>query len=396
MNTTQGGPGGSLGPTGVNMSDPDVLANLYIQQLILSDPMPVLGPYLLSLAADCILFGLFIEKFFFWLSWSARTEKWKVKGLVITIALLVTGSTIFMLHFLVQRFVYGFGVDYIGFFDVGYLTWFPLWKASIISLAQLFYAERAYKLNGRKPYILVIVGLILASTWIGCLGIRIYGSKITNIAEVYGDAYQHMIPFFYVWLVTGLCGDLFLLGMITRGLLKSRTGWSHTDSLVKRLIRLSLETQLPGTLTAIAFIIQFGVASKSTMDVFFAMVHPKVYAITLMACLNARISLRARTGTTDPGSRPIQPNIYERGSYPVAQATVDTGNVDYSADLRTPAMQVDFDQEPDILNIEKGRADSNSFAEHDAGLPEVDILLHEDEPGLENSLKLGSAEKSPV
>lgn len=86
------------------------------------------------------------------------------------------------------------------------------------------------------------------------------------------------------------------------GLWKSRTGWSETDRLVNKLIRrvllrqqssgltwqlilyprTSIETQLPPTLVSIAFLINFSVNWRSTMNIFWELFLPKVYVVCFL------------------------------------------------------------------------------------------------------------------
>ena len=47
--------------------------------------------------------------------------------------------------------------------------------------------------------------------------------------------------------------------MLFFALLKRKTGWSHTDRLISRLVRLVVETQLPPTLAAALFVVVKGI-----------------------------------------------------------------------------------------------------------------------------------------
>ena len=42
--------------------------------------------------------------------------------------------------------------------------------------------------------------------------------------------------------------DLLITVMMFNGLIKSKSGWEHTDRVVNRLMRLIVETQLPPTI----------------------------------------------------------------------------------------------------------------------------------------------------
>ena len=88
--------------------------------------------------------------------------------------------------------------------------------------------------------------------------------------------------------------------MIVYGLWRSRTGWSNTDRLVNKLLkwvhlltsyivladashsRLSVETQLPGTVVAIGFMLNFGIDTSSLLNAFWELFHPKIYVVCLL------------------------------------------------------------------------------------------------------------------
>jgi hypothetical protein len=48
--------------------------------------------------------------------------------------------------------------------------------------------------------------------------------------------------------VTAVVADLVIAGTLLHGLLKSKTGWERTDRVIKRLMRILVETQAPPTL----------------------------------------------------------------------------------------------------------------------------------------------------
>ena len=55
-----------------------------------------------------------------------------------------------------------------------------------------------------------------------------------------------------VYSSTEVASDIIITSSLFYGLLKKKSGWDHTDRLIKRLIRLMLETQTPPALTCVA------------------------------------------------------------------------------------------------------------------------------------------------
>ena len=52
-----------------------------------------------------------------------------------------------------------------------------------------------------------------------------------------------------LYSVCEVVSDLIITGSLFYGLLKRKSGWTHTDRLIKRISRLILETQTPPALT---------------------------------------------------------------------------------------------------------------------------------------------------
>ncbi|OCF42910.1 hypothetical protein I317_03261 [Kwoniella heveanensis CBS 569] len=246
-------------------------------------------------------------------------------------------------HYPAIYLVKGFGTDYAAFNTIDYIAWFAIWDVATVSVAQLFFTERAYRLNGNKIVIPMTIGALILASCSGTIAIRVIASRISaqndSVIIKLLKASKEAKPFLYLWvsrdcqqtltssrffaaetdatlaaalafthkLSAGLATDLILLGLIMLGLRRSRTGWTHTDHLIQRLVRVSVESQLPGTLVALAYMIQFGINPNHSMTYFFSIVQPKVYAVSFMAALNARLSMTASFGL---GARASTENRY--------------------------------------------------------------------------------------
>lgn len=98
-----------------------------------------------------------------------------------------------------------------------------------------------------------------------------------------------------------LIGDLLLTGCIAYGLIHAKSGWSGTDRLINRLIRMAIETQLPGTLVSalnllartrhpaglmgkvsIAFMLSYGIKTESLLCMLWELVKPKICVVSLL------------------------------------------------------------------------------------------------------------------
>lgn len=86
--------------------------------------------------------------------------------------------------------------------------------------------------------------------------------------------------------------DFVVTAVVLYGLLRQRTDWEQTDTIVKRLIRIACESQLPPTVVALVLLIDYAVQGATYYGVFFEMIQGKIYVIGMIYVLNSRYFLR--------------------------------------------------------------------------------------------------------
>jgi hypothetical protein len=102
--------------------------------------------------------------------------------------------------------------------------------------------------------------------------------------------------------------DLTITGCIIYGLHSARTGWTNTDRIVLKLIRASVESQLPSTITgqsaetflrywltisdiAVAFLFNYAFSGGHLFVVSWELYRPTLYIVMMLALLNSRNTL---------------------------------------------------------------------------------------------------------
>ncbi|WVW79259.1 hypothetical protein I302_101226 [Kwoniella bestiolae CBS 10118] len=111
-------------------------------------------------------------------------------------------------------------------------------------------------------------------------------------------------PTIITWTSTSCAADVLIAACILWGLLKSKSGWTHTDRVVTRLIRLTFEAQLPPTFLALSYVIEWSQTPSSLLGAVFQALQSKAYTIGLLFTLNARISFTVNTTDTKSGAAP--------------------------------------------------------------------------------------------
>ncbi|WWC91630.1 uncharacterized protein L201_006576 [Kwoniella dendrophila CBS 6074] len=256
-----------------------------------------LGTFFVASATDTLLCGIMMVQLINYWTWS-KEDRWFNKSIVIVTAISSFVATIFIIVLMFRLFVYNFGTYY-PFAALNLLTYMSIIDIIPSVATQIFFAERAYKLNNRSMTLLIAISICLLASICGAVGFPpARGAR--NMAT--GEGQQKAVAFMYLWLCGSLGADLLITGSIMWSLLRSKTGWKETDDTITRLIAIMVETQLPPTLVVIFFfIVTFGV-KDTYLDIFALWVQSKFYTCGLLASLNSRYSLR-RTMRSETSSR---------------------------------------------------------------------------------------------
>nr|XP_019009465.1 uncharacterized protein I206_06114 [Kwoniella pini CBS 10737]OCF48246.1 hypothetical protein I206_06114 [Kwoniella pini CBS 10737] len=244
-----------------------------------------LSPLLLGMGVDALLLGISINSFCRWWTHSKK-EATHVRFLIYLASIGGIIGTIFTWATTLHMFSYSYG-SYSQFLKCDWIAWYgiidPLTKISI----QAFYAERAWRINKRNYLILISIGICLCLSVTGSVGYA-----FTVHTRTMNDFETVTNLFFYLWPGACISADLIITSSIMYGLYHSRSGLEHTDRLVKKLMRVSLEAQIPPTIVALLFFLQFAANSMSSIVQFIAIIHPKVYLVGCLAILNSRQDIR--------------------------------------------------------------------------------------------------------
>nr|XP_019012831.1 uncharacterized protein I206_02327 [Kwoniella pini CBS 10737]OCF51612.1 hypothetical protein I206_02327 [Kwoniella pini CBS 10737] len=189
-----------------------------------------IGPFLLS------------QQYMTWWTYSRLTERKinvYVTHFLVTAAVAYTACEI---SYALHNFVYNFGKFRV-FLEIRYPQVFPILGWITSAPIQLFYTERTFRLNGNNWLLcILLMGLIL-----GTFGMTVW---VLVFCQTLSSELQALLIVRQVqaWQCLTLATDSIITISIAWGLYRSRTGWSKTDALVKRLMIITLETQLGPTI----------------------------------------------------------------------------------------------------------------------------------------------------
>ncbi|KAJ7068549.1 hypothetical protein C8F01DRAFT_1118514 [Mycena amicta] len=185
-------------------------------------------------------------------------------------------------------------------------------NALICSLCELFYIRRSWKMTGKSPAVLYPMCLL----WLGAFAAHLYITitlalefQYFTVGHIFNEEverlFRNTVIVFAYWVVGCTVLDLSLAIILITNLFKSKTGLDASDSVVNRVILLTLETALlPSISMVVAVIVLHGTPNPGQHDdlvLFFVFITAKLYAIGLLRTLNARRRLRQRLASTDIG-----------------------------------------------------------------------------------------------
>ncbi|WVQ81179.1 hypothetical protein IAT38_003301 [Cryptococcus sp. DSM 104549] len=220
-----------------------------------------------------------------------RIDKWWTQGVVIFTLMMSIIFTVYLWYFSQYLFVQNFGL-WKPFLETDKLAWGPLMDSIISGVIQMYFSYRAFLLN-RRNYFIPIIIFMLALTALGATtAVKIIFGNSNSLLE----AYKVRVPEL-IWLSSTMAADMILAFTILAGLMRSKTGWAHTDKAITRLIRITFESQIPPTIVAMAFVIEFVHTPASLLGATLQAVQSKIYAVGLLYSLNSRISFHSVEGS---------------------------------------------------------------------------------------------------
>ncbi|KAJ7088796.1 hypothetical protein B0H15DRAFT_949427 [Mycena belliarum] len=249
-----------------------------------------LGALLVGFAASSVVYGVLLTQ-----AWTYfgryNSDSTAYKLLVVLIILLESVDQAFVGHF-----VYYYTVTQSGnplALVTGSMTWSVIIQQVVGSvvgtIVKCCFATRVYRFSERNIFVAgLIIILSLGELGVACvftykaLGLR-------NVPEVF-----HLRTLATTALGLGAFTDLLTAASLFFFLRRLRTGYSTTDSLVRRLVRDAINTGFVTTAASAATVLLFNLMPTNLLFVATYFLLAKLYGISLLATLNTRRAVRGR------------------------------------------------------------------------------------------------------
>ncbi|RXK35624.1 hypothetical protein M231_07104 [Tremella mesenterica] len=179
----------------------------------------------------------------------------------------------------------------------------PTFDVLVVWPIQAWFAWRAFLLLKRNWYFLGTALLLSTAAFVCGIGETIeFGNQPSLLGASHSGA----------WLIIfGSCttaADVLIAVAIMWALVHSKTGWYQTDKTITRWIRLTFEAQLPPTVLALAYVIEWSQTPDSLLGALLIALEGKAYGVGLLYSLNARVSMRSMAVPSDRMTH--QPQVF--------------------------------------------------------------------------------------
>lgn len=311
----------------------------------------ITGPLLLGYLFNWGLFGILIlQVYIYYLSFpnDSRVIKSLVYGLFFVDCIQTSLTTHNAWHFLSK----GWG-DLRVLSDPGW-SWIavPLLSGIVSATVQLFFAWRIWVLSKSVP----LAGLIVSIAVTQGLCAMYSGIRFAIINDVTKIA--SLFPTATIWLGgSALCDFIITISMVTF-LARASTGFSQTDSVITKLIRMTVETGLVTTTVAITELILYLVYPHNNLHMIPALALAKLYTNTLLATFNSR-SLAFNSSSRTDAERTTQyaGNEWRRGQVTKDRVQITTVRETHADDGGVQMVA--------LPNHQGGSGSANDFDEED-------------------------------
>ncbi|WWC88630.1 uncharacterized protein L201_003543 [Kwoniella dendrophila CBS 6074] len=293
-----------------------------------------IGPFLLAVIIDGILFGIVSQQYITWWTFSNSSERKSYAYLTHYLIIASIAYTIFEISYGMHNFVYNFG-KYRAFLEVNFPQVVPILGWITSAPVQIFYTERSFRLNGRNWYLVGLLGTLICASFGMTIWILVICQWISSELQA-----ELIVQPVQSWQCLTLAIDLIITTSIGWGLYKSKTGWSDTNALVNKLMLITLETQLGPTILMLGFVIEFAISPPTTLGIFFEQLIPKFYVVGYLATLNSRVSLRRASQSVISAQQMTPPALMKQNSYNAGFGQLHQATVKIETETYTESYQL--------------------------------------------------------
>ncbi|KAJ7750791.1 hypothetical protein B0H16DRAFT_845138 [Mycena metata] len=240
------------------------------------------GPLLIGLCFNMVLFGLLISQMMTYFQTPHQDPIW-MRLLIFYVLFVETANTALDLACMYQPLISEYG-SIPGKLPTLLLTQ-PLFIILVSFPVELFFIWRLRSLTENN----IIPGILLVFATLAT------GGGIWTTVSIAGAGTWGNVPVTFhavtLWISASMCTDLCIAGCLAWVLRKKKTGFEGSDTVVNRIVRMTVQTGLVTALVNVLDLLSFLFIKNTTFNFMWSNPLSKLYSNCMMSTLNARSTL---------------------------------------------------------------------------------------------------------
>ncbi|KAK1221249.1 hypothetical protein PQX77_015939 [Marasmius sp. AFHP31] len=257
----------------------------------------ITGPLVLGYMLNYGLYGVLAVQTYIYYTAFPR-DKVAFQAIVYTVFLVETMQTLMISHDAFRTFAYGFGR--LQALDEVHLLWFDvcILDGLVAFSVQTYFAYRIHLLSKSKIIAALVLAMALAQL-AGSLAVGVITRRVGAFSQIRDFTF---IPALF-WLGGSAACDVTIAIAMTYTLSRYVDVFNQTKDLVRRLIRLTMETGSLTAVVAIVDLILFLVYPKEDFHITPALILAKLYSNSLLVVFNNRVKIKGGRGMESETSK---------------------------------------------------------------------------------------------
>lgn len=254
----------------------------------------VLGPLLIGVILNAILYGVCVVQCFIYYQTYKRDATW-IRYFVLYLFVMETFNTIFDIGMVFEPLVLLFGEEEAFSRTPTMIIPDAIVTVMLSTPVQFFIAWRIKIVSGSlvMPLIIAFFG---TTSFLGGLAVTILAPIVRERAKL-----ERVLPALITWLASSATADVLITLSLSWALFKRKTGMKSTDDQISRIILLTVQTGFLTTLFAVADVAVFLITPTTNINFVFDLALSKLCTNSLLSTLNARAGWNNLTGTNNNG-----------------------------------------------------------------------------------------------
>ncbi|KAJ3968490.1 hypothetical protein EV361DRAFT_414475 [Lentinula raphanica] len=245
---------------------------------------------LIGVFFNMILYGVLLNQMFFYYQ-TYRSDTLWIKCLVTYLFIVETANTVFDILIMYQPLITEYGTEK----AVQYFPTQPIVVVLVSMPIQCFFAWRILKIT--KSYIIPAIIVLLALT--SATGGFITGIKLVILKVFIKKPELHWSAL--LWFLPSCAADILITVTLVQSLSKRKNGFSATNTMIDKLIRMTVQTGMITAICAIGDVACFMALPHTAINFIWDLALAKLYTNCLMSTLNARSSLLITSRSSTSG-----------------------------------------------------------------------------------------------